>query len=110
MSDRRRLFGVLVTFRRPTALGITLQRLAEQDRTLDHLVVIDNAPTDESRRAVAGARAAAAAIDHVEMPDNVGFTGGVAAGMRHVLELADDRDWIVVLDDDDPVPFPTVLS
>jgi rhamnopyranosyl-N-acetylglucosaminyl-diphospho-decaprenol beta-1,3/1,4-galactofuranosyltransferase len=110
MTERHRLFGVLVTFRRPAALAITLERLAEQDRRLDRLVVVDNAPTKESRLAVAGAVGIADAIDHLEQTDNLGFTGGVAAGMRHVLGLADDRDWIVVLDDDDPVPYPTVFS
>ncbi len=111
MSEpRHRLFGVLVTYRRPAALAITLQRLADQDRRLDRLVVVDNAPTSESRDAVSGARAVAEEVDHLEQDDNLGFTGGVAAGMRHVLELADDRDWIVVLDDDDPVPYSTVFS
>ncbi len=65
---------------------------------------------DESRAAVAGATRIAASVEHLEMAENLGFTGGVAAGMRRVLELADDRDWIVVLDDDDPVPYPTVFS
>ncbi|MGH2740178.1 MAG: glycosyltransferase, partial [Actinomycetota bacterium] len=109
MSDRR-LFGVLVTFRRPAALAITLKRLSEQERMLDHLVVVDNAPTDESRAATSGAKGIADSIEHLEMEENVGFTGGVAAGMRRVLEHADDRDWIVILDDDDPVPYATVFS
>jgi rhamnopyranosyl-N-acetylglucosaminyl-diphospho-decaprenol beta-1,3/1,4-galactofuranosyltransferase len=108
--ERHRLFGVLVTFRRPAALAITLARLAEQDRRLDRLVVVDNAPSDESRDAVAGAAGIAGVVDHLEMAENLGFTGGVAAGMRHVLALADDHDWIVVLDDDDPVPYPNVFS
>jgi glycosyltransferase involved in cell wall biosynthesis len=110
MSDRNRLFGVLVTYRRPAALAITLRRLTEQDRQLDHLVVVDNAPSEESRAAVAGAPGIAGVVEHLEMPENLGFTGGVAAGMRRVLQLAGDRDWIVVLDDDDPVPYPTVFS
>jgi rhamnopyranosyl-N-acetylglucosaminyl-diphospho-decaprenol beta-1,3/1,4-galactofuranosyltransferase len=110
VSDRRRLVGVLVTYRRPAALAITLERLAEQDRRLDRLVVVDNAPSPDSRAAVGGATQVAGAVDHLEMPENLGFTGGVAAGMRHVLEFADDRDWIVVLDDDDPVPYSTVFS
>jgi len=103
--NRRRLFGVLVTFRRPAALAITLERLSEQERRLDHLVVVDNAPTEGSRVAVADAGAIAGSVEHLEMPENLGFTGGVAAGMRRVLELADAQDWIVVLDDDDPVPY-----
>jgi glycosyltransferase involved in cell wall biosynthesis len=110
MRDRNRLFGVLVTYRRPAALAITLPRLAEQDRRLDRLVVVDNAPSEDSRAAVSGAAGLADAVEHLEMPENLGFTGGVAAGMRRVLELADDSDWIVVLDDDDPVPYSTVFS
>lgn len=109
MTDRR-LIGVLVTYRRPAALAITLQRLAEQDRPLDHLVVIDNEASEASRTAVAGVRGVTGETEHLEMPENLGFTGGVAAGMRRVLEFADDRDWIVVLDDDDPVPYPNVFS
>lgn len=105
-----RLIGVLVTYRRPAALAITLQRLAQQDRSLDRLVVIDNEASDASRTAVAGARGVTGETEHLEMPENLGFTGGVAAGMRRVLEFADDGDWIVVLDDDDPVPYANVLS
>ena len=44
MSVTPRLLGVLVTFRRPEDLGETLHRLAEQDRKLDTLVVVDNEP------------------------------------------------------------------
>lgn len=105
-----RLFGVLVTFRRPEALAVTLERLAEQDRSLDRLIVVDNAPSAASREAVAGAASVARSVEHLEMEENTGFTGGVAAGMRRVLELASDRDWIVVLDDDDPVPYSNALA
>ena len=40
----------------------------------------------------------------------MGFAGGVAAGMRRALEFADDADWIVLLDDDDPPRFPFALE
>jgi GT2 family glycosyltransferase len=106
----RRLFGVLVTFRRPAALAITLERLSQQDRLLDHLVVVDNAPTKASRAAVSAAGTIAGSVEHLEMQENLGFTGGVAAGMDRVLDHARDADWIVVLDDDDPVPNSTILS
>jgi glycosyltransferase involved in cell wall biosynthesis len=104
-----RLFGVLVTFNRPGPLALTLKRLAEQERPLDELVVIDNAPDESSRRVVREA-AAPFPIEHVEMSENVGFTGGVSAGMLHVLDRADPEDWVVVFDDDDPVPYPTVVA
>lgn len=103
--------GVLVTYQRPEALAITFERLAEQSDLLDHLVVVDNAPSDRSRAAVRDAALCARGpVEHLEMRENTGFTGGVAAGMRHVLERADDRDLIVVLDDDDPIPYDSTLA
>src|SRR5690606_27105784 len=41
---------------------------------------------------------------------NLGPAGGIARGMRHVLTHADDHDWIVLLDDDDPPEAPTLLA
>jgi glycosyltransferase involved in cell wall biosynthesis len=104
--DGPKLFGVLVTFRRPTALSIMLQRLVDQDRPLDRLVVVDNSPLPETRALVESAARNGDLIDYVPMPENLGPGGGVAEGMERILEFAEDRDWIVVLDDDDP-PYST---
>jgi glycosyltransferase involved in cell wall biosynthesis len=110
-GDRdRRLVGVLVTFRRPAELSTSLARLADQDRPLDHLVVVDN---DRSARA-------ADLVDefvrqgndasYVATPENLGPAGGIAIGMEHALRRARDADWIVLVDDDDPPDEPSVLS
>ena len=95
------MYGVLVTYRRPADLESTLASLAAQDRPLDRLIVVDNGPSDESRAQVDKA-AASAEVEYLPMRENLGFPGGIAAGMNRVLQFATDEDWIVVLDDDDP--------
>lgn len=109
-SSGRRLVGVLVTFRRPVELSDSLARLADQDRRLDHLVVVDN----DGSSAVAHQVEAFAQSGHdavyVATPENLGPAGGIALGMRHALRRADDRDWIVLVDDDDPAERTDLLA
>jgi GT2 family glycosyltransferase len=104
------LFGVLVTHRRQDFLRDTLERLAEQDRRLDHLVVIDNEASDTTRSIVEGADRVAGAVEYLATSENLGFAGGVATGMSHVLASAEERDWIVLLDDDDPPPRDSTIG
>lgn len=109
-SYRRQLFGVLVTFRRPTELSVALRSLIAQDRPVDRLVVIDNSPMPQNETSVRTYEAQGHAVDYVSTHTNLGFAGGVAEGMERVLTFADDRDWIVVFDDDDPPHSTTALG
>jgi hypothetical protein len=100
--EQTMLFGVLVTYRRPDDLAEHLEVLRRQTRAIDHLVVVDNAPDNANRelvdRYVAEGRGAA----YVDSPENLGAAGGIGSGMRAVLLEADDEDWVVLLDDDNP--------
>lgn len=101
-----RLYGVLVTFNRPAALSAMLRCLSDQDRPLDGLVVVDNSPTASTEATVRTFAAGSRGIDYVPSVENIGPAGAVAEGMQRILRVADDRDWIVVLDDGDP-PYST---
>jgi glycosyltransferase involved in cell wall biosynthesis len=101
-ADAAKLFGVLVTFRRPAALAQHLELLAEQTRHVDHLVVVDNGGTPEIEDAIAARPEAAASYEYLATGDNLGPAGGIARGLTRVLETARDDDWVVLLDDDDP--------
>jgi hypothetical protein len=109
-SERVRLIGVLPTFRRTHLLASTIARLGEQTRGLDHLIVVDNEGSSDTRTTVAAASISGCLIEYVFPGQNKGFAGGVAAGMRRALEFADDDDWIVLLDDDDPPRFSNALE
>jgi GT2 family glycosyltransferase len=110
MPERAHLIGVLPTFRRAQLLGRTLADLGMQTRPLDHLIVVDNEASAETESVVASASIAGCEIEYLSPGENMGFAGGVAAGMRRALEFADDSDWIVLLDDDDPPRFSFALE
>ncbi len=99
---------MLPTFRRPLQLAEALERVAGQARTIDHLVVVDNSPGPESRAIVE--RFNGQGAQYVPAPDNLGFAGGVALGMETILSNAADDDWIVLFDDDDPLPWDSVFG
>jgi glycosyltransferase involved in cell wall biosynthesis len=108
MASGDRLIGVLPTYRRQGILQATLARIGAQTRPPDHLILVDN-----ERSAKTEAIAAAADLplcEYLPLRENMGFAGGVAAGMRRALEFADDDDWIVLLDDDDPPTFDDALE
>lgn len=105
-----RLFGVLITFRRPEALAYHLGVLAEQERRLDHLIVVDNAADAATQGLLASVPDAAANHEYLPLPDNGGPAGGIAHGLRRVLEIASDTDWVVLLDDDNPPRVPTLFD
>ncbi len=108
-SAEPRLFGVLVTYRRPDDLEQYLTCLRRQSRSLDGLIVVDNAANRVNRLAVEAYRDHAPAT-YVESPDNSGPAGGIAQGMRAVLRAATDQDWVVLLDDDNPPRTDDVLQ
>lgn len=96
------LHGVLVTYRRSVELEHTLAQLAEQDRTLDRIIIVDNAASPETEEVVRRFTERGMPLEYLATEENLGFAGGVAVGMERVLASAGDDDWIVVLDDDDP--------
>jgi glycosyltransferase involved in cell wall biosynthesis len=108
IQANRRLLGILVTFRRPEQLAAMLVALASQDRRLDHLVVVDNDPTPTNERIVRQQYPNGDSLEYLPSPENLGPAGGIALGMDRVLRFAEDRDWIVLVDDNDP-PFSTTL-
>jgi GT2 family glycosyltransferase len=82
--------------------------LDQQTRHLDGLVVVDNSPAREAESVVNASRVADR-VHYLASGRNLGPAGGIALGMEHCLAYADDRDWICLFDDDDPLPDPHVL-
>jgi glycosyltransferase involved in cell wall biosynthesis len=104
------IYGVLVTYRRPGPLRETLGRLTSQRRRLDRLALVDNEGSSDARGALEAYRSEGREADYLAAPENLGPAGGIALGMRHVMELARDDDWVLVLDDDDPPPHDDAVA
>jgi rhamnopyranosyl-N-acetylglucosaminyl-diphospho-decaprenol beta-1,3/1,4-galactofuranosyltransferase len=106
-----RILGVLVTFRRPDALGETLAALGRQTAPLDRLVVVDNSADREAEPVVRNrADTGRTTISYLATGANLGPAGGLEAGTAELLRHADDADWVVFLDDDNPPPDEAALA
>jgi rhamnopyranosyl-N-acetylglucosaminyl-diphospho-decaprenol beta-1,3/1,4-galactofuranosyltransferase len=107
------IHGVLVTYRRPLEIAVMLRHLAEQERGLDTLLVIDNDPDESARDEVMALQAGdrdGPTVTYLPSGANLGPAGAIALGMRHVLGHAADHDWVLPLDDDNPPSAPDVLA
>lgn len=100
---RPRLFGVLVTYDRPVDLRFYLRELGSQTRRLDHLLVVDNAPTATTEAEVRRANgAAAASVEYLPLVVNLGPAGAVQRAVMQLADVLAPPDWVVLLDDDNP--------
>jgi len=90
-----RLAAVVVTHNRAAEVTRTVARLLAEP--VDHVLVVDNASTDDTL-----ARLAAIAEARLEVSAagaNLGGAGGFERGMRRAV-AAWDPDWLVLMDDD----------
>ena len=101
------LVAVVVTYNRLEQLKITVARLLQaSETTLEKVVVVNNASTDETEAWLATQTDARLVVHNSAV--NGGGAGGFEIGMRMATELF-DPDWIVVMDDD-ARPAPGALS
>ncbi|PXW30636.1 UNVERIFIED_CONTAM: rhamnopyranosyl-N-acetylglucosaminyl-diphospho-decaprenol beta-1,3/1,4-galactofuranosyltransferase [Williamsia faeni] len=104
MPDAK-VIAVVVTHRRLQLLEQSLAVLSNQNRAVDHLVVVDN----DNDSAVAELVAAQPVpVTYIGSAHNLGGAGGFALGMLQALALG--ADWIWCADDDGRPEGPEVLQ
>lgn len=90
----------IVTYNRSAFLSELLHSAAAMQTLPDHIVVVDNASTDDTQDVIA--QAAADFPDGVlvnrRLDTNTGGSGGFSEGTRVALELG--ADWVWLMDDD----------
>ncbi len=101
-----RVAAVVVTYNRRELLEQTLDALESQVHLPDHLVIIDNASTDETEAFLAEREFSVPATVR-RLAENTGGAGGFAAGTQLAYELGLDGMWLM---DDDTVPQPEALG
>jgi GT2 family glycosyltransferase len=102
--DSGTVCAVVVTYNRKTLLEECLQALKSQSRTVDHVLVVDNASTDGTPDLV---RSTYPNVELLEMPQNEGGAGGFHEGMKRATEEGYDWLWLM---DDDTIPRPDALE
>lgn len=103
-------FGVIVTYRRPTLLTRSLKRIMSQDLILERLVVVDCDPKGSAEAIVRDFGYTEVELDYLPLGENKGPAGGRAAGLQRLVATGAAESWVVLFDDDDPVPVPALLS
>lgn len=104
--------AVIVTYRRPESLSIVLESLRSQTAAPSLTVVVDNDQAESARETVSVAQPGwPGVLSYVPAGSNLGPAGGWAlavqeAGSRHDLR----GDWVMVLDDDDPLSSPALAG
>jgi rhamnopyranosyl-N-acetylglucosaminyl-diphospho-decaprenol beta-1,3/1,4-galactofuranosyltransferase len=104
-SAAQTVVAVVVTRQRPALLTLSLAALAAQTRRVDHVIVVDNGPDQETADVVA---AAGLPCTYLPSARNLGGAGGFALGM--LTALARGADWVWCADDDGRPAGDDVLS
>ena len=103
-GDPATVCAVVVTYNRLTLLRECLAALRAQTRKVDHVLVVDNASTDETPEVV---RSEFPEFELHRLPANAGGAGGFEAGMRRAHERGYTWYWLM---DDDTIPEPEALE
>jgi len=104
-GDSETIAVVVVTFNRADLLARMLEGLARSERQPDAVIVVDNASTDHTARALA--ESALPGLEVITSDDNLGGAGGFHLGVRAAYDAGYDRVWLM---DDDVVPAPDCLE
>lgn len=99
-----KVLAIVVTYNRSPMLASCLNALEKQTR-MCHVLVVDNASTDDTP--VVLANWAAANHTSLRLEANLGGAGGFHMGMRWGVEQGYDYLWVM---DDDTMPEPSALE
>lgn len=103
-----KIHAIVVTYNRRALLEVLLRALAAQTRQPDHILLLDNASTDDTQSWIESSGwTSGSRHEYVRLPDNVGGAGGFTEGMRRSFESGADAVWMM---DDDAEPEADCLE
>ena len=100
----RRLDALVLNYRTAGQAWLAVRSIEASDRTVDHLLVVDNDSADGSE---AWLRARCPGAEIVQAGSNLGFSGGCNVGIRRALEAGTDA---VLLVNSDVVLAPDAIG
>ena len=91
---RARVSAVVLNFRTPDDTLLAVKSLRASSRPLDDIIVVDNDPRDALRDALQS-MSPSPSITYLASMGNLGFSGGMNAGIREALKRGADRVLLV---------------
>lgn len=95
--------AVIVTYNRLELLKLTIEKLKNQTRNLDSIIVINNNSSDGTKEFLATEKE----LDVINLEKNVGGAGGFNIGIKTACEKGYDYIWVM---DDDTICMETALE
>jgi glycosyltransferase involved in cell wall biosynthesis len=104
--------AILVTFNRTQPLVEVCRSALDQSLPLRTLIVVDNneSPLAAGLLAELDRSATDTEIRVVHPGSNLGPAGGFTSGLRYLRDQVGALDWVLLLDDDDPLPAPDIVE
>ena len=90
-----KICAIVVTYNRLELLKMTIERLLNQTRKLDEIIIINNASTDGTKEFLDGMKDK---VTVKTLSKNLGGAGGFSEGIKFAYEKGHDYFWI--MDDD----------
>lgn len=98
--------AIIVTFMRPEMLRRTLVSVLEQAAPPAMILVVNNGPEQLD---IGSVPSSGAGLVTLELQENRGYAGGLAAGMQYATERG-EFDYFWLLDDDSPVELDSLAK
>jgi GT2 family glycosyltransferase len=99
-----KIHAALVTYKRPDDLARSLSAIQPiLGSKIESLVIVDNDDRATARDVVDAFAVIHPEVRYLVAPTNLGPAGGWALAMDLILVTASDDDWVLILDDDDPL-------
>ncbi|SIS97283.1 glycosyltransferase family 2 protein [Paracoccus saliphilus] len=99
--------AVIVTYNRSAKLMKVLDALERQSLSLDTILIVDNASTDDTQDRVEAYAKDMPVIRYLRLPENVGGAGGFHEGIKAAYMQGAHYIWV---SDDDAYPEPDALQ
>lgn len=102
------IVAVIVTYNRKALLKHCFSAVTKQTRSLDRILIVDNASNDGTHEMLASEGSLTRSeVDLLALSSNTGGAGGFSVGLKHAID--NGADWIWMMDDD-AEPHPTALE
>ncbi len=95
----------MVTYNRCNTLLKSISAINRLSRVPDYFIIVNNGSTDNTNEALKNYKS----ISLVDLRENLGYAGGLAAGMSYAIKYLDKFEYFWLMDDDTQ-PKPNALT